>query len=650
MRPAAILLALGASLAASACTVDGYCIDCRRAAGAKIDASWSDGRPPDAAIDAGAPDACVYSGPEICNGQDDDCNGTADDGVLPGVGDACGIDHPPCVPGTTECVGGAIVCGGGAVNPAPEECNNVDDDCDGFTDNGNPGGGVVCGSDLGECRHGYTLCQDGGLICDGEIAPSRDVCDTLDNDCDGVYDDDDPLEGVACGAGPGVCLVGHQHCIGGTMQCVGVVPGAPESCDHVDNDCDGLTDEDYNLDADPNNCGACGHACSVLTAGVVTGIGDCVGGECRIASCFTGRWNLNAAAADGGFSDGCEYACDYRGVEICDGLDDDCDGATDEMLSTPGICSPHGECAGATATCTGLSGWKCSYGSTVSQDAAGNIIPEADCDGRDNDCDQETDEAFPTVGDTCYAGVGGCQRAGTIVCTFSPPATYGVACDAVAGTAGTESGHCNGIDDNCDGIVDNGVTDDWVQFTGADGTTNHWIYEYEASRPDATATSGGVLASRACSASGRLPWTNLTFPEAQAACVAVGGDLCTEADWQRACEVSTTSPCTWSYSATCTTYDGTKCNGNDYAGTVDQLIPGGSDASCYASWGTGRTIFDLSGNAKEFTRRSTGKNPLRGGSYNNTSKGISCQWNFVLAGDTFHFDNVGFRCCRSTAP
>ena len=59
----------------------------------------------------------------------------------------------------------------------------------------------------------------------------------------------------------------------------------------------------------------------------------------------------------------------------------------------------------------------------------------------------------------------------------------------------------------------------------------------------------------------------------------------------------------------------------------------------------------MSGNAKEWTNaRSAGVNPLRGGSYDDTQIGISCQWNWVLADDTFRFQNVGFRCCRSTPP
>jgi formylglycine-generating enzyme required for sulfatase activity len=71
---------------------------------------------------------------------------------------------------------------------------------------------------------------------------------------------------------------------------------------------------------------------------------------------------------------------------------------------------------------------------------------------------------------------------------------------------------------------------------------------------------------------------------------------------------------------------------------------------CYADWGT-TDVFDLSGNVKEWTEeRSPGVNPLRGGSFNNTAAGISCAYDFVVTDDGFQFNNVGFRCCRSSAP
>jgi formylglycine-generating enzyme required for sulfatase activity len=78
-------------------------------------------------------------------------------------------------------------------------------------------------------------------------------------------------------------------------------------------------------------------------------------------------------------------------------------------------------------------------------------------------------------------------------------------------------------------------------------------------------------------------------------------------------------------------------------------------ASCYANWGSMvNRIFDLSGNAKEWVQAAAGDPAnsarLRGGSYNNTSGGMRCDFRFAVGDDTFQFPNVGFRCCRSTAP
>jgi hypothetical protein len=129
---------------------------------------------------------------------------------------------------------------------------------------------------------------------------------------------------------------------------------------------------------------------------------------------------------------------------------------------------------------------------------------------------------------------------------------------------------CNGIDDNCNGLVDEstdlsptlpGVHDpvavvavpaapagctDPVLPNGTDHCKAHtvWMYQYEASRPDATGISAGGDSARACSNAGALPWSNVTLAQAQAACQAIKdpatgkvsiGRLCTAWEWQSAC-------------------------------------------------------------------------------------------------------------------
>lgn len=83
--------------------------------------------------------ACTPMGAETCNGKDDDCNGTPDDGALPGVNDPCGV------------------------------------------------------SDVGECMLGIQACQNGGFVCKGNIDPATaDLCDAKDNNCDGATDEGCP--------------------------------------------------------------------------------------------------------------------------------------------------------------------------------------------------------------------------------------------------------------------------------------------------------------------------------------------------------------------------------------------------------------------------------------------------------------------------
>jgi hypothetical protein len=631
----ALLLAVAL---ATACDVNKYCLDCDVVDAAAADAAVvGDGGDGGSVIDAGGADACIPMGAEVCNGTDDDCDGVIDEDVAE-VGTVCGTDVGECVRGTWECTGGELLCTGTAVLPAPESCNGLDDDCDGMTDEGDPGGGQVCGTDVGECQRGVTACMGGAIECLGEIPPAPELCNARDDDCDGMFDEGNPEGGASCGQSMGTCMPGTEMCIGGSVVCVGGDGPSFELCDGVDNDCDGEIDEDYDLMNDPTRCGSCTNECTVAN-----GQAGCSAGQCTVAYCFTGHWDL-----DGDYGNGCEYECDFSGQEVCDGRDNDCDGLIDEGLDAapPAICNQIGECAGTVATCDGANGWICPYGPTVSTDANGDIIPETDCDGLDNDCDGVPDDAFPTLGNACTRGIGACQTTGNIVCNGSQD---GVTCDAATPPPGTAEA-CNGLDDDCDGTIDENAPDDWVQVSG-----NLWIHQYEASRPDADETTQGVMDHRACSKPDALPWTNITQPQAEILCQTVGARLCSESEWQQACRSSSGS-CAWSYDSSCTTYQADTCNGNDYdfdpatPGDQDGLLPTRFLSLCHANW-AGGGIFDMSGNVKEWTaERSAGVNPLRGGSYNNTAVGISCTFDFVVADDTFQFENVGFRCCRSSAP
>ncbi|MEZ4339087.1 MAG: SpoIID/LytB domain-containing protein [Sandaracinaceae bacterium] len=87
-----------------------------------------------------------------------------------------------------------------------EICNEIDDDCDGAVDEGNPGGGASCGTDTGACAAGSLACRAGTLVCLGGVDPVPETCNGADDDCDGTTD-----EGT-CGSTTAPNLIANGDC------------------------------------------------------------------------------------------------------------------------------------------------------------------------------------------------------------------------------------------------------------------------------------------------------------------------------------------------------------------------------------------------------------------------------------------------------
>ena len=345
---------------------------------------------------------------EICDGEDNDCDGIVDEGfqlycdVANGIttpslcanpGDACdGIDNN-CVLGVTdEVVNACGLCGA----PPVETCNLSDDDCDGIVDEDGLGGGAgsicagctpvgqeacnnadedcdglidegitrECGTDIGVCEAGTETCVAGVFVGCDDVGGGAEICDGLDNDCNGIVDGFVEECSVLPGNNPpydGVCQPGFQTCPVPAMSgngntfgaCQGEIGPSTESCDLLDNDCDAATDEDTG-GAD------CSSACGVGTTQCVAGMLQC---------------------------DSMQMPLDD---ELCNGFDDDCDGIIDENVPdpVPNTCDENGTlCMPGILQCIG-GGFVCT----------GGVAPGIEvCDCQDNDCDGQVDEEPPAL-------------------------------------------------------------------------------------------------------------------------------------------------------------------------------------------------------------------------------------------------------------
>ncbi len=376
-------------------------------------------------------DSCVPDSPlnETCNGLDDDCDGTTDEGCecIDGATQPC-YTGCSCTEGIGACHGGTQTCANGLwgecageVTPTIEVCNGVDDDCDGHTDEFL--GSTTCGQ--GACFHTVENCVFGqAQTCDPLQGASVELCDGVDNDCDGLIDEDYIGLGQACTAGYGVCQAG------GTTVCaanglgtacnavLGNATGDDTDCNGVDDDCDGVADDGYAANQTSCGIGACGR----------TGLLMCVGGQTQ---------------------DTCQAGMPSN--ESCNGLDDDCDGQSDEDYNVGASCSVGvGQCASA--------GYMACMEGGAACDAVAGTPSNETCDGFDNDCDGTVDEGCECIDgatQSCYDGAADTMGVG--ICRGGTQACANGLWGECAGDVLPAQESCNGLDDDCDGLVDEGI-------------------------------------------------------------------------------------------------------------------------------------------------------------------------------------------------
>ncbi len=365
---------------------------------------------------------------ELCDDVDNNCNGQIDESYLM-LGDTCAVGQGACYrEGTLFCGGDArsVTCDAIAGSPVQELCDGFDNDCDGEVDEDFTMLGSPCVEGVGACaRDGVFECDSvsGSVVCSAEAgASSAERCDGIDNDCDGDIDEDFALsdacdvvlfEGCAV-SGFRVCAVNGEGyvCMPLGSPSDMDADGYPDECDCAPEDATRRGVEDCDGDLD----GWCDAEIDSVNEGICKKIGDCD--------------DANADVHPGA-------------DELCDGVDNNCDAMIDEGFDVGSTCR--------VSMCEQSGVLRCSSDGTATECTPRDMVER--CDGVDNNCNGEVDEGFD-LGSRCVVGEGECAREGVLMCD-----AWGSETECVTDVVEEREEECNGLDDDCDGEVDEGLED-----------------------------------------------------------------------------------------------------------------------------------------------------------------------------------------------